>query len=242
MSVAEKLASALGRNDERPNVALARELAAAPDDAAIAELAGLLTAGDRPVRHDAIKVLYELGERRPELIAPHLDVFVSLLQTRDNRMLWGALSALAALGTTKPHELAARLDAILAAADRGSVIARDKAMKLLSDLNARPDLERRAFKWNRFAALSLCGRIVLCAKPVSTFAHDALNPRITPILLQRLSEAAVNQVPMYAEFAAPTIAETDKPAFRRIVETWRDKIPMPAKKKRLEKVLKQIDR
>ena len=35
-------------------------------------------------------------------------------------------------------------------------------------------LERRAFKLNRFAALSLSGRIAFCAKPVSPFARDAL--------------------------------------------------------------------
>ncbi len=206
MSVTDKLASALDRNDERPNVALAEELAAAPDETAIAELALLLSAGSKAQKHDAIKVLYELGYRRPELIAPHVAVFLSLLSTRDNRMLWGTLIALATLASSCPHELAAHLNAILAAADRGSVIAKDAAMKILSALNTDPEL----------------------------------NPRITPILLQRLTGAAVNQVPSYAEFAAPTIAEKDRPAFRKIVADWRDRIPMPAKKKRLDKVLKRI--
>ena len=41
MSVRDQLASALGRNDERPNVALAEHLAAAQDHAGIAELAAL---------------------------------------------------------------------------------------------------------------------------------------------------------------------------------------------------------
>ena len=35
-------------------------------------------------------------------------------------------------------------------------------------------LERRALKWNRFAALSLCGRIDFYPKPVPTFGSDAL--------------------------------------------------------------------
>lgn len=208
MSVVAKLASALGRNDERPNVALAEALAKEPDQSAIAELAGLLTAGGKAQKHDAIKVLYELGDRRPELIAPHLGTFLFLLTTRDNRLLWGALRALSTLGTTVPRELSPHLDAILAAADRGSVIAKDGAMKLLSDLNAVPDL----------------------------------NPSVTPVLLERLKQAAVNQVPMYAEFAAPTMADKDLPAFCTIVRNWRDTIPMPAKKKRLEKVLKGIGR
>ncbi len=206
MSVTDKLASALARNDERPNVALAEELAAAPDEAAIAELAGLLTTGSRAQKHDAIKALYELGYRRPEAIAPHVDVFLALLATRDNRMLWGTLIALGTLAAIRPRELMAALDTILAAADRGSVIARDSAMKILGALNAVPQFK----------------------------------PKVTPILLQRLAHAAVNQVPMYAEFAAPTIAEKDRAEFRRIVETWRDAMPMPAKQKRLEKVLRQL--
>ncbi len=45
---------------------------------------------------------------------------------------------------------------------------------------------------------------------------------------------------MYAEFAAPTIAEAHRPAFRALVERLRDAIPMPAKKKRLDRVLKRM--
>ena len=206
MSVADRLASALERNDERPNVALADALAAASDPDAVAELAGLLTTGAKAQRHDAIKVLYELGERDPEQIAPHIDVFLGLLDTCDNRMRWGVMSALAALAPIRQTELFARLDAILAAADAGTVISKDKAMKLLADLNVVP----------------------------------ALNPKVTPVILDRLRRAAVNQVPMYAEFAAPTIAEPDRAAFIAIVAGWRDKIQMPAKKARLEKVLKRF--
>jgi len=207
MTIANRLASALERNDERPNVALAEALSASPDPDAVAELAGLLTTGDRKQRHDAIKVLYELGERDPEQIAPHFDIFVSLLSTRDNRMRWGTMSALAALAPIRQHELAEHLDAILAAADRGSVISKDKAMKLICDLNAVPDF----------------------------------NERLTPIILARLEVTAVNQVPMYAEFAAPTIAPAHKLAFRTLIEKLCDRISMPAKKKRLEKVLKKLD-
>ena len=103
-------------------------------------------------------------------------------------------------------QIFAHLDAILAAADAGSVIAKDKAMKLLADLNAVP----------------------------------ALTPEVTPILFARLRTSAVNQVPMYAEFAAPTIAERDKAAFIAILTEWRGKIPMPAKQKRLDRVLKRL--
>jgi len=71
MSVLGRLASGMGRNDERPNVELGEALAASGDAAAIAELVGALT-GPAAVASDAIKVLYEAGERRPALLAPHV--------------------------------------------------------------------------------------------------------------------------------------------------------------------------
>lgn len=134
MSLLPRLANALGRNDERPNVELAEALAAKPDKGAIAELVGTLSTGTPAVRSDAIKVLYELGERRPELLDGHAGAFFETLGSRNNRMVWGGLSALAAVATTQAAALAARLPEILAAADRSSVIAKDKTMSILAQL------------------------------------------------------------------------------------------------------------
>lgn len=136
MSIADRLASALDRRDEAPNIALAEEIADKGDTRAVAELMDLLSTGSKALRHDAIKVLYEAGDRNPALIAPHRFAFVRLLETRDNRMLWGALTALAAIAPYDPDALAPHLDAILAAADNGSVIAKDKAMTILLALAA----------------------------------------------------------------------------------------------------------
>ncbi len=206
MSIAGRLASALERNDEAPNIELAEALARTGNKDEIAELAGLLTAGPNPVRHDAIKSFYELGERRPDLIAPYLDQLVDLLGTNDNRMLWGTMSALAALAPTHAEALMPHLNHILDAADRSSVIAKDKCMVILAALNSD----------DRFAGI------------------------ITPVLLDRVRHAATNQTPMYAEIAAPTIRPADKPAFREVVEQRLAAMSYPAKRKRLEKVLKAL--
>jgi hypothetical protein len=134
MSVRGKLASALGRNDEQPNVELAEALAAKPSAAAITELVELLSAGTVAEQNDAIKVLYELGERRPEVIAGHAAAFLALLKSKNNRNVWGAMSAIDTIAAVRPKEVAAALKDILAAADKGSVIAKDKAMSTLSKL------------------------------------------------------------------------------------------------------------
>lgn len=134
MDVLSKLASALERNDERPNVELAEALVAKPDKKAIAVLADTLSTGTVAVQNDAIKVLYEIGERAPELVAPHAEAFFALLKSKNNRNVWGAMSAIDTIAGVKAKDVAARLKDILAAADKGSVIAKDKAMSTLAKL------------------------------------------------------------------------------------------------------------
>jgi hypothetical protein len=134
MDVLSKLASALDRNDERPNVELAEALVAKPDKKAIADLADALSIGAVAVQNDAIKVLYEIGERAPELVAPHTGAFLALLKSKNNRNVWGAMSAIDTIAGVRAKDIAAHLKDILAAADKGSVIAKDKAMSTLAKL------------------------------------------------------------------------------------------------------------
>ena len=134
MDVLSKLASALDRNDERPTVELAEALVAKPDKKAIAVLADTLSTGTVAVQNDAIKVLYEIGELAAELVAPHAEAFFALLKSKNNRNVWGAMSAIDTIAGVKAKDVAARLKDILAAADKGSVIAKDKAMSTLAKL------------------------------------------------------------------------------------------------------------
>lgn len=134
MSILGKLASALDRNDERPNVELAEALVAKPDRKAIAELADALSIGSVAMQNDAIKVLYEIGERAPDLVAPYAEAFFALLGSKNNRNVWGAMSAIDTIASVRAKDVAAQLKPILAAADKGSVIAKDKAMSTLAKL------------------------------------------------------------------------------------------------------------
>jgi len=204
MSVLDRLASALERNDERPNVELAEALVAKPDKRAIAELTEALSSGTTAQQNDAIKVLYEIGERAPELVAPHVEAFLALLKSRNNRNVWGAMSAIDTIAAVRAQEVAAHLKDILAAADKGSVIAKDKAMSIL-------------------AKLALAG-----------------NTKAMPALLERLDTSAVNQFPMYAELALPAVGE-HKAKFQSILERRLGELP-PAKRTRVEKVLRKLQR
>jgi len=65
-------------------------------------------------------------------------------------------------------------------------------------------------------------------------------PTVTPVILNRLRHAAVNQFPMYAELAAETQPANEMNSLVSIIETRRDTISYPAKKKRLDKLLRKI--
>src|SRR6218665_1275383 len=129
--VLARLASAMDRNEERPNVELAGELAESGDAKAIAVLADALASGTAAVQNDAIKVLYEIGALQPALVAPHAQAFFRLLGSRNNRNVWGALQAIESIAAEAHAEVARHIPIILAAADKGSVIARDKAIGIL---------------------------------------------------------------------------------------------------------------
>lgn len=134
MTVLDKLAGALDRRDEAPNVALAEAIVASNDKAAIVELAGAVRSGPARQANDALKVLYEVGVRRPELIGGQCPVFIEALKSSNNRKVWGAMTALDAVAEQRADTLVAELPAIIAAADRGSVIAKDHCNSILVKL------------------------------------------------------------------------------------------------------------
>lgn len=186
MSVLGRLASALGRNDERPNVELAEVLADKPDAAAVAELAGALT-GPVAVANDAIKVLYELGARRPELVAMHLPAFLALLGSKNNRNVWGALQAVESVTDAAPAQAYAALPAVLAAADKGSVIARDKAVQILVKLIAAGHADAVPTLLERVAA-GAPNQFPTYAEQAAVVLSGADHEKLAAILAQRVGD------------------------------------------------------
>ena len=132
MSVISRLATSLGRRDDVPNQELAGELAASRARDDIRELVANLKHRDRKIRSDCIKVLYEIGYIAPELIAEYVEEFLSLLQSKNNRLVWGGMSALATIAGLKADVLYEHREEIKAAIERGSVITVDRGIKALS--------------------------------------------------------------------------------------------------------------
>ena len=135
----ERIASRLGKNDETPNIELAAELARAGDRAGIEEIVSGLGM-DRAAASDCIKVLYEIGERRPELIAPYAESFIRLLGSRENRLVWGAMTALGQVAGLNPDLLYAHLDEVRSAYETGSVITVDHSIEVFARLCAAKEV------------------------------------------------------------------------------------------------------
>ena len=144
MSVLPHLATSMGRSDEEPNIALAEAIASSKNNFAVRELVDLLGTKDKALRSDALKTLYEVGYRSPDLIAPFISQFKNLLSSPDNRLVWGAMCAIDGITTAKPEAVFMILPQIMAAVDRGTVITRDHAVKTLTKLAAQERFARTA--------------------------------------------------------------------------------------------------
>ena len=132
MSVLNRLAHSLGRRDEVPNQELARDLAAKKNKAGIKEIAENLWDKDKNIQADCIKILYEVGVIEPNLIADYAEDFVKLLRSKNNRLAWGGMTALAEVAKANPDVVFKNLDAIKKAKETGSVITVDNAISTLA--------------------------------------------------------------------------------------------------------------
>ena len=145
LSIISQLASSQNRRDEKPNQALAKQIVAENNKQAVSILIESLTKKGKDIQSDCIKVLYEIGEQKPRLIASHVNDFVALLDNKNNRLQWGAMIALDAIATENPKVIYTTLAKIINVADKGSVITKDHAVNILIKLCAEKQYADNAF-------------------------------------------------------------------------------------------------
>jgi len=139
----ERLACKLGRNDEVPNVELAVYLCRENDADGIKEIVGGFRGNDKAVANDCIKVLYEIGERKPELVSCYADDFIACLRSKNNRLAWGSMTALAKIAEHAAEPIFGKLQVVITAYEEGSVITVDNSVSVFAKLcNADKNYER----------------------------------------------------------------------------------------------------
>ncbi len=144
-NIQDRLASASGRNDEALNLALAAEIAGMGNGEAVVALIACLQNKKATLQSDAIKVLYEIGNLRPDLIAGHTPDFVALLDSKLNRLQWGAMSALNSIAAVQPRLIMSYIERLTLAAGSGSVITRDNFVAIAVKLYVTPEYAEQAF-------------------------------------------------------------------------------------------------
>jgi hypothetical protein len=122
MPVLNRIAYFQGRRDELPNQDLARSLARTRNRRGIHEIAENLHNGNRNIQSDCLKVLYEIGYLDPSLITGYAGDFLDQLHSRNNRMVWGSMIALATISRLQARVIGRRLDEVIQAVDTGSLI------------------------------------------------------------------------------------------------------------------------
>jgi hypothetical protein len=146
MTVLDKLSSSLNRRDEIPNQELARELAANRDEHGIREIVAGLSSKDTAIRADCIKVLYEIGYIDPQLVAPYALEYVKLLNSRNNRLVWGGMIALSTVAPLAADALHPHVAEIQNAFLAGSVITKDAGVLTLAGIaSASQEYNREIF-------------------------------------------------------------------------------------------------
>ena len=145
MTILDKLSSSPGRRDEKPNQELAKQIISKKDGKAVKELVLNLQNKSKDIQSDCIKVLYEVGEQKPELIAKYAQDFVALLGSTNNRLQWGAMTALDSIAALEPKTIYPALGKILDIASKGSVITRDHAVGILIKLASVKQYSDKAF-------------------------------------------------------------------------------------------------
>jgi hypothetical protein len=136
LSVLNKIAFYQNRCDEIPNQELAKELAETENKKGIKEIAMNLNHKDKSVQSDCLKVLYEIGYLKPELIADYVHEFLALVNSKNNRMVWGAMIALATIADKKPNEIYTQLDTLTTAINTGTLITTVWGTKALAKVAA----------------------------------------------------------------------------------------------------------
>jgi hypothetical protein len=90
-------------------------------------------------------VLYEIGEINAKLISEYAKEFINLLDHKNNRLQWGAMTAINTITLGNPKIVYSSISKIVSTADRGSVITKDYAVNILIKLCSLKPFAENAF-------------------------------------------------------------------------------------------------
>lgn len=187
--VLEDLSSQRGQRDQSANRALAARCLASPE--LIEQVMTGLGQADPAIIADSAGALATVAEARPDLVAPHADRLIPLLDHATSKVRWQAMQALALVAGHRPDLIGPLLPRLMATVEAdSSVIARDKAVDAIATYaGTSPAAAHEAIPYlsailpianGRFASRALRGlRLAVIAAP-------NLTDRLAPVASQHL--------------------------------------------------------
>ena len=133
-NIMEFISTSIDTKEQKPNIDLAIKLATTKDRATISEVVDNLKSKDKTIASDCIKVLYEIGKIEPLLIIDYLDTFLELISSKNNRMVWGAMYAVAQIAPYKIDIVNNNFDKIITAYENGSIITIDSCIAIFAEI------------------------------------------------------------------------------------------------------------
>jgi hypothetical protein len=100
----------------------------------VKELVDNISNKNKGIQADCTKTLYEIGAEQPPFIKEYVNDFIGLLQSKNNRMVWGGMIALSCITNEKSATVYEALPMLVDAANNGSVITRDNLVSILIKL------------------------------------------------------------------------------------------------------------
>lgn len=131
MTYIELIAYHQGRRDEAANQDLAKDLIKNNNQEGFDEIASYLYDKNKSIASDCLKVLYEAGYHKPEMMLKYLGDFLKLLDSSNNRMVWGAMIALWNLADIASDEIFEHIDLIMSKTETGTTITHVTGIKVM---------------------------------------------------------------------------------------------------------------
>ena len=151
---------------------------------------------DKAIANDCIKVLYEIGARKPELIMDYVPEFVSLLSSKNNRLVWGSMTAIACIANLKAKEIYESIDVVKKAYHEGSVITVDQSISVFAQLcKSDIEYEKTIFPF-LMEHLKTCRpkEVAQHAERISICIHEKNAKEFTDVLGERIEHLNATQI------------------------------------------------
>lgn len=209
LDIAALLTQNKTRRDEQANLALALQLAQQPQKEAVCQLVRLLDSSEPALQIDAIKVLYELGQRDPQQIAPYYKEFLALLKSKNNRLVWGGMIALGCVAPLDADVLFSASSELVKHLHAGTTITKDHAVLALAGIAQGQPAYARVILPQIFEHLRTC-------RPSSLAQHAektalAVNQEFTAEFVHLLQARLPDLTPAQAHRVQNLIDTFEKP-------------------------------